>query len=157
MKGAERIIRRSVLDRLLQNGEPEPRSEAESVRAFKSAVMRDVESLLNSRQIIDLAPSGLSELQESVYHYGLADITSVSADSLSSRRELLKRVEQCVERFEPRLTAVSVSEAVAEAGKSGRTIRFRVEAMLKMDEPEAIFFETVLDPGSGRFAVPGSQ
>jgi type VI secretion system protein ImpF len=156
MKAADRLIRRSVLDRLVQNGEAEPRSEAESIRAFKNSVMRDVEWLLNSRQIIDLAPSELSELQDSVYHYGLPDITSVSADSLTSRRELLKRVEQCVERFEPRLTGVTVSEAVAEAGKT-RTIRFRVEATLKLDDPEPIFFETVLDPGSGRFAVPGSQ
>jgi type VI secretion system protein ImpF len=156
MKGAERILRRSVLDRLFQTGEPEPRNSAESVRALKSAVMRDVEWLLNTRQIVDLAPAELTELQESVYHYGLPDITSVSADSPSVRRELLRRVEQCVERFEPRLTAISVSEAPLE-GQSSRQIRFRVEAMLKLDEPESVFFETVLDPASGRFAVAGSQ
>ena len=156
MAGAERALRRSVLDRLIQTGEPEPRTEAESVRALKSAVMRDVEWLLNSRQIIDVAPEGFEELRNSVYHYGLADITSVSADSPAVRRELLQRVEQCVERFEPRLTAIRVSEVPAE-GETTRNIRFRVEAMLKMDDPESIFFETVLDPGSGRFAVPPSQ
>jgi type VI secretion system protein ImpF len=156
MKGTERIIRRSLLDRLIQSGETEPRSQAESVRALKASVMRDVEWLLNSRQIATVAPAALVELQNSVYHYGLADITSVSADSPSVRRELLRRVEKCVERFEPRLASVRVSEAPSEA-EGQRQIRFRVEATLRMDDPEPIFFETVLDPTSGRFAVPVSQ
>jgi type VI secretion system protein ImpF len=156
MKGSERIIRRSLLDRLIQSGEQEPRNEAESVRAMKSSVMRDVEWLLNSRQIATVAPAALVELQDSVYHYGLADITSVSADSPSVRRELLRRVEKCVERFEPRLTSVRVSGAPSEV-EGQRQIRFRVEATLRIDDPEPIFFETVLDPTSGRFAVPASQ
>ena len=145
-----------MLDRLLQTGEAEPRSEAESVRALKNAVMRDVEWLLNTRQIINLAPKDCAELQDSVFQYGLADITSVSADSPAVRRELLKRVEQCLETFEPRITSVRVSEAQTQ-GDTTRSVRFRVEAMLKLDDPESIFFETVLDPGSGRFAVPPSQ
>jgi type VI secretion system protein ImpF len=155
MKGAERILRRSVLDRLIQTGEPEPRNEAESMRALKSAVLRDVEWLLNSRQISILAPQDLTELGSSVYHYGLVDITSMSADSPSVRRELLRRVSQCVEKFEKRLTAIKVSEVKTEGG--GRQIRFRIEAMLRTDDPESVFFETVLDPTNGRFAVAGTQ
>ncbi len=158
MKGAERIVRRSVLDRLIQSGEPEPRTAAESVRALKDAVMRDVEWLLNTRRIATLAPPELSEVNNSVYHYGLADITSVSAGSVTARRELLRRVEQCVERFEPRLTSVRVTETAAAAGsETSRNIRFHIEAVLKIDDPEPIFFDTVLDPGSGRFNVPKSQ
>jgi predicted component of type VI protein secretion system len=65
-------------------------------------------------------------------------------------------VEKCVERFEPRLTSVRVSEAPSEV-EGQRQIRFRVEATLRIDDPEPIFFETVLDPTSGRFAVPASQ
>jgi type VI secretion system protein ImpF len=155
-KGAERIVRRSVLDRLIQTGEPEPRSAAESVRALKQAVMRDVEWLLNTRRIAILAPPVLEEVNDSVYHYGLADITSVSADSPSIRLELLRRVEQCVERFEPRLTSIAVREAGAP-GERTRNIRFQVEAVLRLDDPEPIYFETVLDPGSGHFNVSGSQ
>jgi type VI secretion system protein ImpF len=158
MKGADRIVRRSVLDRLIQSGEPEPRSAAESVRALKSAVMRDVEWLLNTRRIATPAPADLTEVNASVYHYGLPDITSVSAGSPAARRELLRRVEQCVERFEPRLTSVRVSEIGAAAGaESSRNIRFHIEAVLRIDDPEPIFFDTVLDPTSGRFNVPRSQ
>jgi type VI secretion system protein ImpF len=157
MKGAERIVRRSVLDRLIQSGEQDPRTASESVRVLKDSVLRDVEWLLNTRRIAEVAPPELTELNNSVYHYGLVDITSVSAGSPSARRELLRRVEQCLERFEPRLTSVRVTELGAESGaESSRSIRFHIEALLRLDEPEPIFFDTVLDPGSGRFKVPRS-
>lgn len=153
MKGAERIARRSVLDRLIQTGEPEPRTAAESVTALKVSVLRDIEWLLNTRRIADPAPAVLNELVDSVYHYGLPDITSVSADSPSVRRELLRQVEECIERFEPRLAGVRVSEPPAE--EHSRHIRFHVEAMLRVGpDPEPIQFDTVLDPTSGRFNVP---
>ena len=157
MKAAERIVRRSVLDRLIQSGEQEPRNSSESIRMLKDAVMRDVEWILNTRRIAELAPSHLTEVNNSVYHYGLADITSVSAGSPSARRELLRRVEQCVERFEPRLSSVRVSEPESEKSQeSSRAIRFHIEAVLRYDD-EPIFFDTVLDPASGRFNVPRSQ
>lgn len=153
MKGPERLARRSVLDRLIQTGEPEPRTAAESVRALKASVLRDIEWLLNTRRIADPAPAEFVELQESVYHYGLPDITSVSADSLARRRELLRQVEDCIARFEPRLDAVRVTETGGD--ENSRHIRFHVEAVLRLDpDPEPIWFDAVLDPTSSRFDVP---
>lgn len=153
MKGAERIVRRSVLDRLIQSGEPEPRTASESVRVRKETVLRDVEWLLNTRRIYLMAPPELVELQDSVYHYGLPDITSVSADSAALRRDLLRQVEGCIERFEPRLTGVRVTEA-AKPAEGSRSIRFHVEAMLRLEgEAEPIYFDTVLDPASGSFNI----
>jgi type VI secretion system protein ImpF len=153
MKGNDRIVRRSVLDRLIQSGAPEPRTAAESISALKTSVLRDIEWLLNTRRIADPAPAALEELHDSVYHYGLPDITSVSADSPSVRRELLRQVEECIERFEPRLGGVRVSEPPGD--EHSRHIRFHVEALLRVGgEPEPIHFDTVLDPASGRFNVP---
>lgn len=154
MRGAERIARRSVLDRLLQTGEPEPRTASESVLALKASVLRDMEWLLNTRRIAFPAPAEYSELQDSVYHFGLPDITAVSADSPTLRRELLRQIEVCIRRFEPRLTNVRVTESAPDANT--RHIRFHVEAMLRLDEPEPIYFDTVLDPTSGRINVPGA-
>lgn len=148
------IVRRSVLDRLIQSGDAEPRSGAESVRALKAAVLRDVEWLLNTRRIARPAPAHLTELASSVYHFGLPDITSVSADSKRLRQELLLEVQACIERFEPRLSLVRVMEPPAE-GEDRRDIRFRVEAVLRLDpEPEPLLFDTVLEAKSGRFSVP---
>jgi type VI secretion system protein ImpF len=155
MKGAEPVVRRSVLDRLLQTGEPEPRTPAESARARRQAVLRDVEWLLNTRRIAVEAPAELVELRDSVYHYGLPDVTSVSADSHSRRRDLLRQVEATLTRFEPRLTSIRVIEAPQPA-EAARAIRFSVEAMLRLEgDAEPIYFDTVLDAASGSFNIAG--
>jgi type VI secretion system protein ImpF len=146
-----------MLDRLLQTGEPEPRTWSDSVRALKSSLMRDIDWLLNTRRIAEPAPLALAELNQSVYHYGLPDVTSLSADSMETRRLLLRQVEECLRQFEPRLSSVRVSEAESKSGSS-RQLRFIVEGMLQLDPvPEPIVFDTVLDSSSGHFNVAGSQ
>lgn len=151
----DRVVRRSVLDRLVQSGEPEPRTWHDSVRALKASVQRDLEWLLNTRRVIDEAGDELTELQHSVYHYGLPDVTSLSTDSASARKQLVRQVEACIERFEPRLSNVRVSEAVT-SGEGGRRVRFVVEGMLRLHpDPEPISFDTVLEAGTGRFSVSG--
>lgn len=152
----DRILRRPVLDRLLQTGEPEPRTWPDSVRALKSSLLRDIDWLLNTRRISEPAPSALAELQQSVYHYGLPDVTSLSADSAETRRILMHQVEDCLRLFEPRLTAVRVSESEVRTS-TARQLRFVVEGMLDLDPvPEPIVFDTVLDAGNGRFNISGS-
>lgn len=158
MKGPERIVRRSVLDRLLQTGEPEPSTWAASVQAVRRAVLRDVEWLLNTRRIAGPPPGGRPETQRSVYYFGLPDVTSVSADSPTMRRQLLRDIQTCIERFEPRLGSVRVSEVEPRDGASRRHLRFAVEALLELHpESEPITFSTTLEPGSGRFNVSGSD
>lgn len=141
-----------MLDRLLQTGEPEPRTESEAARLVKAAVLRDVEWLLNTRRIHQPAPAHLAELNDSVYHYGLPDISSVSADSPAVRREVLRQIADCLQRFEPRLSAVRVTERAAE--ENSRQVRFQVEAVLRLPDPEPIYFDTMFDSTSGRFVVP---
>ena len=153
MRDGDGIVRRSVLDRLLQTGDPEPRTWHDSVRLAKAAVARDVEWLLNTRCIATPAPESLTELRDSVYHYGLRDITSFSADSSAARRELLRSVTDTVQRFEPRLTNVRVRE-VARTSEGKREIRFVVEGMLRLHpQPEPVAFDTVLEQTSGRFSL----
>jgi len=155
MKGPEKVARLSVLDRLILGGQPVPRTVSESTAAVKDAVMRDIEWLLNTRETTARMPDGqeLTEVQHSVFTYGLPDISSISGDSERARRELLKQVQERLERFEPRLTSVRVTEA--ESPGQTRQVRFNVEALLRMDMTvEPIYFHTVLDPVSGRFNVP---
>ena len=85
----ERTVQRSVLDRLIDT-DPDNASEpaltwAQSVRELKHAVRRDLEWLLNTRRIVTPAPEGWAELPRSLYHYGLPDITSLAAASVSAR------------------------------------------------------------------------
>jgi type VI secretion system protein ImpF len=94
-------------------------------------------------------------VQQSVYHFGLPDITSITTDSASARKQLLRQVESCIEQFEPRLANVRVSEAITD-GESGRRVRFVVEGMLRVHpDPEPISFDTVMDAASGRFSISG--
>lgn len=155
MNQNDRVLRRSVLDRLAHSAEPEPRNWYESVRALKASVLRDIEWLLNTRRVIYQAGDELPELQNSVYHFGLPDITSFTTDSVTARKQLLRQVELCIEQFEPRLSNVRVSEGVTTS-EGGRRVRFVVEGMLRLHpDPEPISFDTVMDAGSGRFSVSG--
>ena len=155
MNDKDRIIRRSVLDRLLQTGDTEPRNWQDSLRVAKTALARDVEWLLNTRSIAEPAPEALTELRDSVYHYGLRDLSSLSADSTAARRELLRLVSDAIERFEPRLSGVRVRE-IAKQAEGKREIRFVVEGMMRLHpEPVPISLDTVLEATSGRFNLSG--
>ena len=154
----DRSVRLSVLDRLIDY-EPSvaadrPVTWDESVRRMKMAVLRDVEWLLNTRRTVQPAPDGYEELPRSVYHFGIPDVSSMSADSDSARQRLMRNVEEAIEIFEPRLTRVRV--VPAEGGAERREIRFTVDAVLRLDpNPERVIFDTVLETSSGEFRVSG--
>ena len=155
----ERTVQQSVLDRLIDldpraTADP-PGSYAQSVRQYKAAVRRDLEWLLNTRRIVTPAPDSLEEVTHSLYHYGLPDITSLSSDSPESRVWLVRRIEEAIELFEPRLTGVRVSLS-AETANGSRELRFLIEGTLRMDPtPEQVVFDTVLELGSGQYQVAG--
>jgi type VI secretion system protein ImpF len=155
----ERTVQQSVLDRLIdldpRATADAPSTFAQSVRQYKATVRRDLEWLLNTRRIAIPAPDALEEVTHSLYHYGLPDITSLSADSPESRVWLVRRIEETIELFEPRLTGVRVSLSET-SGASGREMRFLIEGTLRMDPtPEQVVFDTVLELGSGQYQVSG--
>jgi type VI secretion system protein ImpF len=154
---AERTVQQSLLDRLIDK-EPESSADkqvtwAQSVIQLKNAVRRDLEWLLNTRRIVHTAPESFAELGHSLYHYGLPDVTSLSADAPDTEKKLMRQLEEAVELFEPRLTNVRVS-AVKLEDKDARQIRFLIEALLDMEpNPEQVMFDTVLEISSGKFAI----
>ncbi len=150
-------MQQSVLDRLIDEdprsrADPTP-SWAKSVRDLKEALRRDLEWLLNTRRIPFLAPDALEELGKSLYHYGLADISSLGADAHGTRLRLIREVEQAVALFEPRLMGVRVGLVETEQDDK-RQIQFLIEGLLKMEpNPEQVAFDTVLEISSGKFQV----
>ena len=157
----ERTVQPSVLDRLTDD---DPRSTvdprmtyAESLRAFKAGVQRDLEWLLNTRRTTDTDIDTLDEVRKSVYYYGMPDITSMSRDSLPERSQLLQQVEETLALFEPRLGQVRISMAEMEGELHRRELRFIVEATLRLDPtPEQVTFDTVLHFASGQIDVTGA-
>ena len=157
----ERTVQRSVLDRLIDTSpdastEP-PITRAQSVRELRDAVRRDLEWLLNTRRTIEPAPEGWTELPRSLYHYGLPDVTSLSARSTSARDWLRRQIEEAITMFEPRLSRVRVKVGTSEE-TGARELRFTIEALLLMDpSPEQVRFDTVLEVTSATFAVQGGS
>ena len=146
----------SVLDRLLDY-EPEVTREpiatrSKNLRQLKQSVRRDLEWLLNTRQIAGGIPPELKETSNSVASYGLPDFTHLTIDSGDHQMFIKRQVEETVRRFEPRLESVVVS--IEPVRSSERQLRFRIDARLKIDPaPEPITFDTVLQLSSGEYSV----
>jgi type VI secretion system protein ImpF len=152
----ELIITQSLLDRLSDDepGTPADPSttRAQSFRAFKAALRRDLEWLLNTRQTPAPAPEERRELSRSLYMYGLPDMMALSAQNVQDRTLLQDYLRKAVEFFEPRLFDVRViSEPVAP---NSRMLRFRIEGLARIDPaPEQVTFDTVLELTSGEYEV----
>jgi type VI secretion system protein ImpF len=146
----------SILDRLLDN-DPQstreaPRSQAQSLAELKRSVKRDLEWLLNTRHNGIEIPESLEELNESVAVYGLPDLTSLSVKNPDEQNRLAKAVETALRVFEPRFINVRVH--LEPVQNTDRQLRFRIEAHLDIEPvPEPVSFDTVLQVGSGEFAI----
>jgi type VI secretion system protein ImpF len=156
----ERTVQPSLIDRLTDEdtrASVDSRTTyAESLRQFKLSVQRDLEWLLNTRRIPEPPPGDLEQLDKSLYNYGVPDITSMSRDSVASRKRLLRQVEDALALFEPRLADVRISLVEMDSEDRRRELRFVVEATLRLDPtPEQVMFDTVLQFSSGQYAIEG--
>jgi type VI secretion system protein ImpF len=158
--GTEPTIRLSVIDRLLgtaTGAEGSGSTWSGSVEALKQSLVRDLEWLLNTRRIAEPAPDRYPEVRRSVYHFGLPDVSSKSADSIEVQQALSRDIEECIRIFEPRLTDVRVG--LRQSTEEGsRLARFVIEALLRMEpNPERVVFDTVLETPTGKFFVRGDD
>ena len=155
---AEANVTSSLLDRLI-DAEPNLAldlavTRSQSVRQLKASLRHDLEWLLNTRRTTVEAPDSLAELQQSLYHYGLPDMSVFSSNSTRDQSRLIWLLESAIATFEPRLEAVKVSMEPISPGS--RILKFQIEGMLRMDPaPERISFDTVLELTSGAYLVKG--
>lgn len=130
------LVMASVLDRLLDD-EPGSAQEAPGrclydLNQHKQSVAQDLEALLNARSLaaqvsqLDRFP----QARDSFLGYGIADLGSLSLLNPDHRMLLRDQIRRAIERHEPRLARVRVSLDVP--GDSGRILRFRVEALLRL-------------------------
>lgn len=153
----EHIIVPSIFDRLTDEAprvsvDPQV-TRAESERAFRRSVERDVESLLNSRRTMHPAPHGLPELRQSVYDYGLIDTTGIPVGTKAGRERILAGLRDAITRFEPRMLDPKIRLVDADQVRSPQ-MRFVIEATLVMDrEREHVVFDTLLEVASGEYDV----
>ncbi|MBX6314113.1 MAG: type VI secretion system baseplate subunit TssE [Isosphaeraceae bacterium] len=146
----------SVLDRLIDH-EPRvstepPASRYAQLARLKEAVKRDLEWLLNSRQIVVEIPPALRHLHGSLLTFGLPDFTHASLVKTDDREALRRALEQAISRFEPRLTNVAVT--LVECREFDRSLRFRIDAALRIEPAaEPITFDSVLKLPTKAFEI----
>ncbi len=146
----------SVLDRLIDY-EPETKQEApasrqKSLRDLKTAVKRDLEWLLNSRQVVGGVPEELKETSHSVAAFGLPDFTGVSLKNVAEQAYVRRTIERAISLFEPRLEDVMV--ILMQGGSGEQVMRFRIDARLKVEPaPEPVTFDTLLQLDNGQYVV----
>jgi type VI secretion system protein ImpF len=124
----------------------------EAINRHKDSVKRDLEWLLNTRQVVDDRLPSYSEVSRSVYAYGLPDITSINVGAIHDQNELLRRMEKCIETFDKRLTRTEIT--LEPLIGLNRVLRFSISGIVLMDPaPERIEIDTILDPTSGEYEV----
>jgi type VI secretion system protein ImpF len=147
----ENVVTQSVLDRLFATDEV-PATRAQSLRAFKDSLKRDVEWLLNARR------PPIEQLQQyplaasSVINYGLPDVNSLSASSGRDQHTLIVTIQKALRNYEPRIANAKVFLSRTEL--ANRSLRFLVQGQIMLDPaPEEISFDTVLELTKGEYEV----
>src|SRR6476620_2859291 len=146
----------SVLDLLI---DLEPKSSrdaadtrADTVRALRLAVGRDLDNLLNSRNTFADLSSDFVEGRQSVLTYGLPEFTAMNLSFPVSQQRLRQAIETTIRTFEPRMTGVVAT--ITPPTNTDRSLRIHVDARLLMDpSPEAIAFDIVMPISSGKYEV----
>jgi type VI secretion system protein ImpF len=144
-----RLALPSVLDRLFDEEPGRVGERSLSVgmlgAALKSAVRRDLEELLNTRQRPFPVPEGLEELERSSFEYGIPDFSGAYLSSSARRRKYLRGIEEIIRMHEPRFATVRVVP-VEERQVAYRTLHFRIEAVLRMEPaPESVLYDSHVD------------
>ncbi len=153
-----------LLDRLTDH-EPEVTKESRdqrvmSLRRYRTAVLRDLEMLLNSRTYPPEAEIyDFPEAERSVLNFGIPDLAGTSILSVGSA-EFEAHVRQAILRFEPRIArrALSVHIVSSLGPEAIRSISFEVEGQLWAHPlPERLFVRTEVDLETGRHKLKGES
>jgi type VI secretion system protein len=132
---------RTLLERLRDPDSAGNLSVTLNVGAATRSVLSHLGRMFNSRQ-------GHSQ---TVPDYGLPDLTDFMRSFPASARDMEKAIQQCIERFEPRLASVRVRFDRSE--RETLKLTFNVRAKLVIDdEMKPISFSADLD-ADGRLRV----
>ena len=160
-RGAGARVQAPLLDRLIDDAPDQlrdpPTSAAESMVALRNSVRRDLEALLNARRRWKSWPESMKELGTSPIAFGIPDFGAAAFNDPRQREKLRLEIEDTIRRFEPRFLSLKVVLGDAET-RLESTLRLRIEAVLHAEPaPEAVTFDTLLDPSNDRVIVRSSD
>lgn len=124
-----------------------------SLEELKDSVARDLESLLNTRTVIqEEVLKRFPECARSIVTYGLADFAGRSLSSSDDRAYICMCLEKAIARHEPRLRNVKASLEV-RADAINR-LNFAITALLIVNaSQEPVNFDAVLQPSSLHYTI----
>jgi len=162
-------VKLSILDRITGLNPDKPRSNTvrrdspPTIGDLRATVHRDLSVLLNTRRSDEPIPKEYAEAFSSLLTFGLPDFTGCSALDRSEQERFRREIETAIRLFEPRLADVTVS-LDRPAAKDARmkpaetALRYHVRALLRVEpEPEPVYFDAVLEPGTGRVDLQTPQ
>jgi type VI secretion system protein ImpF len=153
---AREILQPALLDRLLDDGRSAnsrrlPERRAISMRKLREIVLRDLSWLLNTTSL-DSAVSleRYPLVARSVINYGLPALVGHTHGTVENE-SLAERMQQAIEAFEPRLTAVRVTPEFLKSPSSNlERLSFHIEAELWGDPlPQHLQLRTQIEVATG--------
>ena len=143
----------SLRDRLIANDSSEaPEPYAQNLSELHESVRQDLENLLNSRRRCDGWPEQLDTLEKSLANYGIVDFASMDMVSKEGREDFRRRLEDLIQRFEPRFEWVQV-ELPDEPETLDRTVRFRIHGLLRVEPAQRVMYASALEPMTCSFKL----
>lgn len=153
MKGFEP----SLFDKLFDERPFTAIRRQQSLDELKDSVARDLESLLNTRTVIDedlvdAFPLALG----SIASFGLNDFAGLSLASVNDRRRICQSIERAISRHEPRLREVQVS---LELNRNAiNALFFSIKALLVVrPAQEPVSFDALLQPTTLQYSIQQSR
>jgi type VI secretion system protein ImpF len=122
------------------------------VEQMVQSVQRDLEDLLNTRQSHVGLSEDYKEVHDSIVAYGLPDLNSLNAITAQQRAQIGRAIEKIVARFEPRLKDIKAT--LVEGGDNkARTVKFRLDARMRVDPAPEVAFDTILELTTGHYSI----
>ena len=143
----------SIIDRLIDPGSGGTAwRRGYGLEQMIQAVQRDLEDLLNTRQSHEGLPLEFKEVHNSIVAYGLPDLNSINAVTSTQRQQIGRLIEAIIARFEPRLKDIKAT--LVEGGDNkARSVKFRVDARMRVDPAPEVAFDTILELTTGHYSI----
>ena len=151
--GTPKGLQASILDRII-----DPDSDGTAARPgctveqFIDSVRRDLEDLLNTHRTVADIRTEFPQVEDSIVTYGLPDLTSYQSTKADIQRRVVKRIEQAIAQFEPRLQHVRAT-LIEELDAKQFKLKFEIRATLRVDPAPEVSFVTILKLSTGETSI----
>ena len=153
-KEAQQGLMPSIIDRLIDPGSGGTAwRRGYGIEQMMQSVQRDLEDLLNTRQTHQGLPEEFKEVQNSLVAYGLPDLNSLNAATPQQRQQIGRVIESIIARFEPRLKDIKATMIDGGTDSKARTIKFRIDARMRVDPAPEVAFDTILELTTGHYSI----